>query len=141
MADSEPLLAAAVRRATRRLLPFLLLLYVLAFLDRVNIGYAKQAFLASTGVSEAAYAFGAGIFFIPYALLAIPSNILLHRIGAKIWLPAIMVVWGLISALTLFAHGAHSFYFLRFLLGAAEAGFFPGVILYLTYWFPAGTNR
>jgi MFS family permease len=141
MADSPPLLAAAIRKATRRLLPFLLLLYILAFLDRVNIGYAKQAFLASTGVSEAAYAFGAGIFFIPYALLAIPSNILLHRIGARIWLPALMVVWGLISALTLFAHGAHSFYFLRFLLGAAEAGFFPGVILYLTHWFPAGARH
>jgi MFS family permease len=141
MADNASSLGAAVRKATRRLLPFLLLLYILAFLDRVNIGYAKQAFLADTGLSEAAYAFGASIFFIPYALLAIPSNIFLHRMGARRWLPGLMVVWGIISALTLFASGAHSFSLLRFLLGAAEAGFFPGVIFYLTFWFPAGTRH
>jgi MFS family permease len=141
MADRGSPLGAAVGKATRRLLPFLLLLYVLAFLDRVNIGYAKQAFLADTGLSEAAYAFGAGVFFVPYALLAIPSNILLHRLGARIWLPGIMVVWGVISALTLLATGPHNFAALRFLLGAAESGFFPGVILYLTLWFPAGTRH
>jgi MFS family permease len=138
MVDKDPLLAGAIRKAARRLLPFLLVLYVLAFLDRVNVGYAKQAFLADTGLSETDFAFGAGLFFVPYALLAIPSNLVMHRIGARIWISVIMVVWGVISAATLFARGTASFCALRFLLGVAEAGFFPGIILYLTYWFPAG---
>lgn len=133
---TDPVLTAAIRRAAWRLLPFLLLLYVLAFLDRVNVGYAKQAFLRDTGLTEAAYAFGAGIFFVGYALLEVPSNLILHRVGARTWMCRIMVSWGLISAAMMFARNEATFYSLRFMLGVAEAGFFPGVILYLTYWFP-----
>ncbi|HVW20752.1 MAG TPA: MFS transporter [Opitutaceae bacterium] len=138
--EEGPALAAALRKAAWRIVPFLLLLYVLAFLDRVNLSYAKQSFLRDTGLGDEAYAFGAGIFFLAYALFEIPSNLILHRVGARVWLCRIMVTWGLISAATMFAHSARSFYLLRFLLGAAEAGFFPGVILYLTYWFPARTR-
>jgi sugar phosphate permease len=138
--EEHPALAAALRKAAWRLVPFLLLLYILAFLDRVNLSYAKQSFLRDTGLSDGAYAFGASIFFLAYALFEIPSNLILHRVGARVWLCRIMVTWGLISAATMFAHSAHRFYLLRFLLGAAEAGFFPGVILYLTYWFPARTR-
>ena len=132
---AEPL-HDAIRRAKRRLLPFLFLMYVLAFLDRANIGFAKQAFQASAGVSNAAYALGAGLFFVTYAALEVPSNLILHRVGAKLWMARIMVTWGLASAATCLVRGPLSFYALRLLLGAAEAGFFPGVILYLTYWFP-----
>jgi sugar phosphate permease len=130
------LLDDAIRHARRRLLPFLFLMYVLAFLDRANIGFAKPAFQASTGVSDAAYALGAGLFFVSYAALEIPSNVILHRVGAKLWMARIMVTWGLVSAAACLVKGPLSFYALRLLLGAAEAGFFPGVILYLTYWFP-----
>ncbi|HEX3700746.1 MAG TPA: MFS transporter [Phenylobacterium sp.] len=126
----------AVGRARGRLLPFLFLMYVLSFLDRANIGFAKQAFQASTGVSDAAYALGAGLFFLTYAALEVPSNLILHRIGARVWMARIMVSWGVISAAMCLVRGETSFYVLRLLLGAAEAGFFPGVILYLTYWFP-----
>ncbi|HEX3728747.1 MAG TPA: MFS transporter [Opitutaceae bacterium] len=138
--EESPALAAALRKAAWRLVPFLLLLYVLAFLDRVNLSYAKQAFLRDTALGDRAYAFGVSIFFLAYALFEIPSNLILRRVGARIWLCRIMVTWGLISASMMFAHSARSFYLLRFLLGAAEAGFFPGVILYLTYWFPARTR-
>ena len=117
-------------------MPFLLSMYVVSFLDRTNIGFAKQALQQSAGISEAAYALGAGLFFLTYALFEVPSNLILHKVGAKAWLSRIMVTWGLISAATLFARGEISFCILRLLLGAAEAGFFPGVILYLTYWFP-----
>jgi sugar phosphate permease len=133
----EAALTSALVKATRRLVPFLLLLYVLAFLDRVNVGFAKVAMMADTGLSAAAYAFGAGLFFAGYALLEVPSNLILHRVGARRWLARIMVTWGLISAGMMFAWSETMFYTMRLLLGAAEAGFFPGVILYLTYWFPA----
>ena len=128
-----PLLA----KISWRLLPFLLLMYIMAFLDRANVGFAKVAFQADTGISDAAFAFGAGVFFVGYALLEVPSNLIMHRIGARIWMCRIMVTWGLVSAAMMFAHNETTFYVLRFLLGVAEAGFFPGVILYLTYWFPA----
>ncbi len=127
----------AISRAKYRLLPFMLLMYLLAYLDRANIGYAKQAYRAATGVSEAAFAFGAGAFFVTYALFEVPSNLLLHRIGARIWMARIMVVWGLISAAMAFAKTDTSFSVVRLLLGVAEAGFFPGCVVYLTYWFPA----
>ena len=126
----------AILRARRRLLPFLLLMYVVAFLDRANIGFAKQAFQLSTGISESAFAWGAGLFFLTYALFEIPSNLIMHRVGARIWMCRIMVMWGLVSIATIFVRGPISFYFVRLLLGFAEAGFFPGVILYLMYWFP-----
>ena len=112
------------------------LMFILAYLDRANIGFAKQQFQYDTGLSDAAYAFGAGIFFIGYALFEVPSNILLYKVGARMWLSRIMVTWGLVSSAMMFAHTENVFIFLRFLLGVSEAGFFPGVILYLTFWFP-----
>jgi len=132
----DDLVAIAVRKAGRRLVPFLLLLYILAFLDRVNVSYAKEMLGRDAGLSEATYALGAGVFFIAYALLELPSSLLLQRYGARIWIGRIMITWGLVSALTMFARTATSFCSLRFLLGAAEAGFFPGIIYYLTLWFP-----
>jgi sugar phosphate permease len=119
-----------------RLLPFLLLMYIMAFLDRANVGFARQTFQADTGIGDAAFAFGAGVFFVGYALLEVPSNLIMHKVGARLWMCRIMVSWGLVSAAMMFAHNETTFYVLRFLLGVAEAGFFPGVILYLTYWFP-----
>ncbi|BBQ00381.1 MFS transporter [Burkholderia sp. SFA1] len=130
----------AVEKSTRRLIPFLLLMYVLAFLDRANVGFAKQALHDVVGISDAAFAFGASIFFVAYVLLEIPSNLAMHKVGARAWMCRIMVTWGLVSAATMFVQGSTSFYILRFILGACEAGFFPGVILYLTYWFPDRTR-
>ena len=127
----------AVTKISRRLLPFLLLMYILAFLDRANLGFAKNAFQADTNLSDAVFAFGAGIFFIGYSIFEIPSNLILHRVGAKRWMCRIMVSWGIVSSLMMFAHNATTFYIFRFLLGVMEAGFFPGVIYYLTYWFPS----
>ena len=111
-------------------------MYVVSFLDRSNIGFAKQALSASVGISESTYALGAGLFFITYSLCGFPSNLILHNIGAKFWISFLMVGWGLASMATMFVQGATSFYLLRLLLGVMEAGFFPGAILYLTYWFP-----
>ncbi|WP_070013710.1 MFS transporter [Streptomyces abyssalis] len=133
----EPAVASAVAKAVRRLVPFLLLMYVLAFLDRVNIGFAQESFQADTRLGDAAYAFGAGVFFLGYVLLEVPSNLLLRRFGARRWMARIMISWGLVSAALMFAHTAEVFYGLRFLLGVAEAGFFPGVIYFLTLWVPA----
>ncbi|CAN7490389.1 MFS transporter [Variovorax paradoxus] len=126
-----------IAKAIRRLVPFLLLMYVLAFLDRANVSFAKKAFQLDTGLSDAVFAFGAGVFFIGYALFEVPSNLIMHRVGARVWMCRIMVTWGLVSAALMFAHNETSFYVLRFLLGVAEAGFFPGVIYFLTRWFPA----
>ncbi|WP_372527265.1 MFS transporter [Piscinibacter sp.] len=127
-------------KAIKRLVPFLLLMYVLAFLDRANIGFAKKAFQLDSGLSDAVFAFGAGVFFVGYALLEIPSNLIMHRVGARAWMCRIMVSWGLVSAALMFANSETSFYALRFMLGVAEAGFFPGVIYYLTKWFPANAR-
>jgi MFS family permease len=137
MTTPDETLAPIVRRVTIRLIPILLLMYVLAFLDRSNIGFAKEQFQADTGLSDAAYALGAGIFFLGYAVFEVPSNLMLRRVGAKMWLARIMVTWGVISALMAVAHTESIFYLLRVLLGIAEAGFFPGVILFLTYWVPS----
>ncbi len=126
----------AVSRAYKRLGVYLMLVYIVAFLDRANVGYAKQALQVSVGISEAVYAFGAGIFFISYSLCGFPSNLILHRVGAKIWISILVLCWGVASMATMFVHGAASFYLLRLVGGMAEAGFFPGSILYLTYWFP-----
>ncbi|TCK71728.1 MFS transporter [Acidipila rosea] len=130
----------AIALAKRRLVPFLLLMYVVSFLDRANIGFAKEALHASAGISDASFALGAGLFFLTYALFEIPSNLIMHRVGARVWMCRIMVSWGLISMATMFVTGQTSFYVLRLLLGAAEAGFFPGIILYLSYWFPNRTK-
>jgi len=127
----------ATKKVFRRLIPFLLLMYVIAFLDRSNVSFAQKEFQADFGISAAAYAFGAGLFFVGYAVFEIPSNILLHKVGARWWLARIMVSWGIVAAAFMFVQGPVSFYVLRFLLGIMEAGFFPGVILYLTYWIPA----
>lgn len=138
----EPLNPAdqAVARAKRRLVPFLILMYVVSFLDRANVGFAKQALQQSLGISAAAYALGAGLFFITYALFEIPSNLMMQKVGARVWMCRIIVSWGLVSMATMFVTGPVSYYVLRLLLGAAEAGFFPGVLLYLTYWFPNRTK-
>ncbi len=126
----------AADKAMRHLLPWLLLMYMLAYLDRANLGFAKNAFQASTGISEAAYAFGVGIFSIAYSSIEVPSNILMHRFGARRWLSRIMVSWGLVSACMAFVHSATAFYGVRVLLGIAEAGFFPGAVYFLSRWFP-----
>ncbi|HKX62909.1 MAG TPA: MFS transporter [Verrucomicrobiae bacterium] len=124
-----------------RLIPLLFLCYIIAYIDRINVGFAKLHLREVLGVSEAAfntaYGLGAGLFFIGYFLFEVPSNLILQRVGARIWIARIMIVWGLVSMAFMFLKGTMMFYIMRFLLGAAEAGFFPGVILYLTYWFPA----
>ena len=129
-------LAPVIRKVTGRLIPILLLMYILAFLDRSNLGFAKDAFQADTGISDAAYALGAGLFFIGYAVFEVPSNMIMQRVGAKVWLARIMISWGIVSALMMFAVNEGMFYALRVLLGITEAGFFPGVIWYLTLWIP-----
>ncbi len=123
-------------RVTWRLLPFLLLLYIISWLDRVNVGFAKLQMNEDLGLSDTMYGFGAGIFFLAYAACEIPSNLLLVRYGARIWIARIMITWGLISAGMMFVQGEWSFYFMRVLLGAAEAGFLPGIVYYLSQWFP-----
>lgn len=128
---------AVYRKVSARLIPFLFLLYMVAFIDRVNIGFAKLQMATDLGLSDAAYGVGAGIFFIGYFFFEIPSNIVLHRVGAKIWISRIILLWGVISMGMMWAHSVTSFYAMRFLLGIGEAGFFPGILLYLTYWFPS----
>src|SRR3954466_9131717 len=127
---------AYVTRVRRRLIPFLFLLYIVAYLDRINVGFAALQMNASLGFSSTTYGLGAGIFFLSYTLLEIPSNVMLARIGARLWIARIMISWGVVSASMMFVRSAPAFYTLRFLLGAAEAGFFPGIIFYLTLWFP-----
>ncbi len=127
----------AVAALRRRLIPFLFLLYVVAYLDRVNIGFAALDMNRDLGFSATVYGLGSGIFFISYTLLEVPSNLILARVGARAWIGRIMLTWGLVSIAMAFVRDATTFYLLRFLLGAAEAGFFPGIIYYLTQWFPA----
>ncbi|HLK31839.1 MAG TPA: MFS transporter, partial [Terriglobales bacterium] len=126
-----------VRTLTRRLIPFLFLLYIVAYLDRINVGFAALQMQGQLHLSDEVYGFGAGLFFAGYFVFQVPSNLLLERVGARRWLAALMVAWGLISSSMIFVRTAHEFYALRFALGLAEAGFFPGVILYLKNWFPA----
>ncbi|MEV8520497.1 MFS transporter [Dyella marensis] len=128
---------ATYAKVTLRLLPFLFICYVAAYLDRVNIGFAKLQMLSDLHFSEAVYGLGAGVFFIGYFLFEVPSNMLLHRLGARLWISRIMVSWALVSAATMLVTTPTAFYVLRFLLGVAEAGFFPGIVLYLTYWYPS----
>jgi ACS family tartrate transporter-like MFS transporter len=126
-----------MRRVSWRLVPFVCLLYFIAFIDRVNIGFAALTMNKDLGFSPAVFGFGAGIFFFGYFLFEVPSNLVLDKVGARIWIARVMITWGLISGAFAFVQGEYTFYGLRFLLGAAEAGFFPGIILYLTHWFPA----
>src|SRR5690242_18633173 len=127
---------AVIRKAAWRLLPFLCFIYFIAYLDRVNVSFAALTMNGDLGISDSAYGLGAGIFFVAYFLFEVPSNFALKRFGARIWIARIMITWGLISMGMAFITGPKSFYALRFLLGIAEAGFFPGMVFYLTYWFP-----
>ena len=127
----------AVARVTRRLIPFLFLLYLLNFLDRVNVGFAALEMNRDLGFGPAVYGFGAGVFFLGYCLFEVPSNLVLYRTGARLWIARIMVTWGLAASAMMFVRAPTSFFVIRFLLGVAEAGFFPGIIFYLTYWYPA----
>ena len=129
--------AATYRKVTWRLVPFLMLCYVVAYLDRVNVGFAKLQMLTDLKFSETVFGLGAGVFFIGYFLFEVPSNVILHRVGARIWIARIMITWAVISGGFMFVNTPTMFYVMRFLLGIAEAGFFPGIILYLTYWYPA----
>jgi MFS family permease len=140
MAAGQPLAASdistgTVRKVRNRLIPLLFLLYIVAFLDRVNIGFAALTMNAELGITSAQFGLVAGIFYWGYCLFEIPSNLLLHRIGARVWIARIMVTWGTVAVLTGFVSKATQLYGARFLLGVAEAGFFPGILLYLTYWF------
>ena len=129
--------AVVVTKARRRLIPFVFLLYIVAYLDRINVGFAALQMNAALGLSASAYGLGAGIFFVSYTVFEVPSNVMLARLGARLWIARIMITWGLVSSGMMLVRGPTSFYAMRFLLGAAEAGFFPGVIFYLTRWFPA----
>jgi ACS family tartrate transporter-like MFS transporter len=130
-------LAEAAAKVRRRLVPFLFLCYIFAYLDRINVGFAALQMNEALGLSAAVYGFGAGIFFVGYTVFEVPSNIILARVGARKWIARIMITWGLVSAAMMFVRDAPSFYALRFALGVAEAGFFPGIIYYLTGWVPA----
>ena len=134
---NNELQARVVRKLTWRILPFVMLLYFVSFLDRVNVGFAALTMNQDLGLTPTMFGLGGGIFFLGYFLFEVPSNLILHKVGARIWIARVMVTWGLVSAASAFVTGPNSFYTLRFLLGVAEAGFFPGIILYLSQWFPA----
>jgi ACS family tartrate transporter-like MFS transporter len=126
-----------IGRVTRRIIPFAFICYVVAYIDRVNIGFASRALQADLGLTATEYGIGAGLFFLGYCVFEVPSNLILDRVGARRWMARIMVVWGLVSMATMFITDVWSFYIARVVLGLAEAGFFPGMVLYLTYWIPA----
>lgn len=132
----SPHLASGIRKATTRLMPMLVVLYFVAFLDRTNVGFAEEGLQVDRGISAGAFALGAGIFFIGYAIFEIPSNLLLDRFGARFWLARIAVTWGVVASAFAFTTNDTMFVFLRFLLGVTEAGLFPGVIMFLSQWFP-----
>jgi len=133
----EELATATLRKISQRLMPFLFVLYVVAWLDRVNVGFAALQMNSDLKFSSAAFGLGSGIFFVGYCLFEVPSNIILERVGARLWIARIMVSWGLISAGMMFVRTPATFCILRFLLGVAEAGFFPGVVYYLSLWYSA----
>ncbi|NNG65305.1 MFS transporter, partial [Pseudomonas fragi] len=127
---------ALYHKITWKLIPFLCFCYLASYLDRINIGFAKLQMLQDLHFSETAFGLGAGLFFVGYILFEVPSNLALEKVGAKVWIARIMITWGLLSACTMLVTTPTQFYFVRFLLGAAEAGFLPGVLYYLTTWFP-----
>jgi len=133
---SEEFAESTVRTVTLRLMPLLGLLYLIAYIDRQNVSYAKLDMVGSLGLSETAYGLGASLFFLGYFLFEVPANVFLERVGARVWFARIMFTWGIVTILLGFTQNAAMFYVLRFLLGAAEAGFFPGVLFALTLWFP-----
>lgn len=126
-----------LRKITWRIVPFIMILYLIAYIDRVNIGFAAITMKEDLGFTASILGFGAGVFFLGYFLFEVPSNIILHKVGARIWIARVMVTWGIIAGGMAFVESSTSFYVMRFFLGVAEAGFFPGIILYLSYWFPA----
>jgi MFS transporter, ACS family, tartrate transporter len=136
-AAQDELGARVILKVSWRLIPFVFVCYVVAYLDRVNVGFAAKAMQSDLGLSDAVYGFGAGLFFFGYFLFEVPSNLILEHVGARIWIARIMLVWGVVSMATMFVKGPLSFYMMRVMLGLAEAGFFPGMVLYLTYWIPA----
>jgi MFS family permease len=136
-AEAPGLEARTYARVDRRLIPFLFLCYILAYLDRVNVGFAKLQMLQDLSLSDVAFGTGAGIFFLGYFLFEVPSNILLKKFGARTWIARIMVSWGILASAMMWVKSEWAFYGLRFLLGVAEAGFFPGIIFYLTLWYPS----
>jgi ACS family tartrate transporter-like MFS transporter len=129
--------ARVMRKISFRIIPFIMLLYFIAFIDRVNLGFAALTMNKDLGFSPAVFGLGAGIFFLGYFLFEVPSNLMLNKVGARLWIARVMITWGIVSAIFAFITGETSFLILRFLLGVAEAGFFPGIILYLSFWFPA----
>jgi ACS family tartrate transporter-like MFS transporter len=137
LASDERFENTVPRKVFVRLVPFIFLLFVLNILDRVNVGFARLQMLEQLQLSEQVFGLGSSIFFVGYFLFQLPSNLILNRIGARLWVAGIVIAWGIISSAMMFIQGEWSFYVLRFLLGVAEAGFFPGMILYLTYWIPA----
>src|SRR5579862_4332648 len=136
METGNELALRTLARVSRRLIPFLFVLYMFAYLDRVNVGYAALFIRHELGFSDTVYGTGAGLFFVSYALFEVPSNLILLRVGPRRWIGTLMIVWGVISASLALTRTPMEFYLLRFLLGAAEAGFFPGIVLYFTFWFP-----
>src|ERR1700749_2553018 len=132
-----PLERETVHRVAWRLMPLLMLGYFCAYLDRVNVGFAGLTMIKALGFSGAVFGFGAGVFFVGYFLAELPSNLILAKVGARRWIARILLTWGIISALTAFVWNDWSFYTIRFLLGIAEAGFYPGIVLFLTWWFPS----
>src|SRR4051812_29766702 len=126
-----------LRQVTLRIVPFLMVCYFVSFLDRVNLGFAALQMVRDLGLSPSVFGFGGGIFFVSYFLFEVPSNLALEKFGARRWIARIMITWGVLAGGMALVTGPRSLYLMRLLLGAAEAGFFPGVILYLTYWFPA----
>ncbi len=135
--DADPLARETISRVIRRLIPFIFVCYVVAYVDRVNIGFAAKELQRDLGLSAAVFGLGGGLFFLGYCLFEIPSNLILERVGARIWIARIMIVWGIVSMGMMLVSSQASFYTARVLLGIAEAGFFPGIVLYLTYWIPA----
>jgi MFS transporter, ACS family, tartrate transporter len=136
-AGVDPLERETIARVRRRLIPLLFICYYAAYLDRVNVGFAALSMNKALGFSSAVFGFGSGIFFVGYFLFEIPSNLILAKVGARRWIARILLTWGIISLLTAFVWSAASFYGIRFLLGVAEAGYYPGIILFLTWWFPS----
>ncbi|MDE2364154.1 MAG: MFS transporter [Hyphomicrobiales bacterium] len=137
MRASDTLETTTMRKVAWRIIPFMMISYLFAIMDRGNVGMASLQMIPDLGMTKAVFGFGASLYFFSYFLMEVPSNMALERIGARRWIARIMITWGVISACMAFVRGANSFYFMRFILGAAEAGFFPGVLLYLTYWLPA----
>ena len=135
IAQTVPIAQRTRRRINRRLLPFLFLLYIIAFLDRINISFAGLDMTRELGFSDQVFGLGSGIFFAGYVLLEIPGSLIVELWSARKWIARIMISWGLVGSLTGLIHTAHQFYWARFILGVAEAGFFPGVVVYLTHWY------